>query len=174
VPRVTAGKTVVQDKLFFTYSSNVGATTPEQIFRIEYILNRNVSLRGEYDESGADRRRREVPVRVPMRRGGYGGREREAKPSDRFSTDAQALRRGPVLHGSVRLIPVLATPISTLIGTDSLQDPFHALLDQPVFITGISPRQGPRRSIHHAPEGSCLGSEILLPRSAGEYGSLPA
>jgi len=52
VPRVTAGKTVVQDKLFFTYSSNVGATTPEQIFRIEYILNRNVSLRGEYDEMG--------------------------------------------------------------------------------------------------------------------------
>jgi translocation and assembly module TamB len=52
VPRVTVGKEVVQDKLFMTYSSNVGAPTPEQMFRIEYILNKNMSLVGEQDEVG--------------------------------------------------------------------------------------------------------------------------
>ena len=52
VPRVTVGKEVVQDKLFMTYSSNVGASTPEQVFRIEYILNRNMSLIGERNEIG--------------------------------------------------------------------------------------------------------------------------
>ncbi len=52
VPRVTVGKEVVQDKVFMTYSSNVGATTPEQFFRIEYLLNRNVSLVGERNETG--------------------------------------------------------------------------------------------------------------------------
>lgn len=52
VPRVTVGKEVVQDKLFMTYSSNVGGSTPEQVFRIEYILNRNMSLVGERNELG--------------------------------------------------------------------------------------------------------------------------
>jgi autotransporter translocation and assembly factor TamB len=52
VPRVTVGKEVVQDKLFMTYSSNVGASTPEQMFRIEYILNKNMSLVGEMNELG--------------------------------------------------------------------------------------------------------------------------
>jgi translocation and assembly module TamB len=52
VPRVTVGKAVVQDKLFMTYSSNVGASTPEQVFRIEYILNKNMSLIGERNEIG--------------------------------------------------------------------------------------------------------------------------
>ncbi|MHB8844675.1 MAG: translocation/assembly module TamB domain-containing protein [Nitrospirota bacterium] len=52
VPRVTVGKEVVQDRLFMTYSSNVGASTPEQVFRIEYILNRNMSLVGEQNELG--------------------------------------------------------------------------------------------------------------------------
>ena len=52
VPRVTLGKEIVQDKLYLTYSSNVGATTPEQIFRIEYILNRHFSLVGERNELG--------------------------------------------------------------------------------------------------------------------------
>jgi hypothetical protein len=52
VPRVTVGKEVVQDKIFMTYSSNVGASTPEQMFRIEYILNRNMSLVGEMNELG--------------------------------------------------------------------------------------------------------------------------
>jgi translocation and assembly module TamB len=52
VPRVTMGKEIVQDKLYVTYSSNVGSTTPEQIFRIEYILNRHFSLVGERNELG--------------------------------------------------------------------------------------------------------------------------
>jgi translocation and assembly module TamB len=58
VPRVTVGKEIVQDRLYLTYSSNVGATTPEQIFRIEYILNKHFSLVGERNEeennTGAD------------------------------------------------------------------------------------------------------------------------
>jgi autotransporter translocation and assembly factor TamB len=52
VPRVTVGKEIVQDKIYVTYSSNVGSTTPEQIFRIEYILNRHFSLVGERNELG--------------------------------------------------------------------------------------------------------------------------
>jgi len=52
VPRVTVGKEVVRDRMFMTYSSNVGATAPEQVFRIEYILNRNLSLIGERNEVG--------------------------------------------------------------------------------------------------------------------------
>jgi translocation and assembly module TamB len=47
VPRVTVGKELVQNKLFVTYSSNVGATAPEQNFRIEYVLNRHFSLVGQ-------------------------------------------------------------------------------------------------------------------------------
>ena len=52
VPRVTVGKEMVQDKLIMSYSSNIGGTTPEQNIRLEYILNRNVSILGEYDELG--------------------------------------------------------------------------------------------------------------------------
>ncbi len=52
VPRVTVGKEIVQDKLYVTYSSNVGSTTPEQIFRIEYVLNKHFSLVGERNELG--------------------------------------------------------------------------------------------------------------------------
>ena len=52
VPRVTVGKAIVQDRLFMTYSSNVGASTPEQVFRIEYVLNKNMSLVGERNEVG--------------------------------------------------------------------------------------------------------------------------
>ncbi len=47
VPRVTVGKELIQNKLYLTYSSNVGAPAPEQNFRIEYILNRHFSLVGE-------------------------------------------------------------------------------------------------------------------------------
>jgi hypothetical protein len=54
VPRVTLGKEVVQDKVYLTYSSNVGSTTPEQIFRIEYILDRHFSLQGQIDETTGD------------------------------------------------------------------------------------------------------------------------
>jgi autotransporter translocation and assembly factor TamB len=52
VPRVTVGKEIVQDRVYLTYSSNVGATTPEQIFRIEYILDKHFSLVGERNELG--------------------------------------------------------------------------------------------------------------------------
>ncbi len=52
VPRVTVGKELVQNKLYLTYSSNVGAATPEQIFRIEYILDRHFSLIGERNDIG--------------------------------------------------------------------------------------------------------------------------
>ncbi|HEX9020720.1 MAG TPA: translocation/assembly module TamB domain-containing protein [Nitrospirota bacterium] len=52
VPRVTVGKELVQNKLYVTYSSNVGATAPEQIFRIEYLLDKHFSLVGERNETG--------------------------------------------------------------------------------------------------------------------------
>jgi translocation and assembly module TamB len=52
VPRVTVGKELMQNKLFVTYSSNVGASVPEQIFRIEYLLDRHFSLVGERNEMG--------------------------------------------------------------------------------------------------------------------------
>jgi len=52
VPRVTVGKELMPEKLHMTYSSNVGGTTPEQNIRVEYFLNRNISLIGEYDELG--------------------------------------------------------------------------------------------------------------------------
>lgn len=52
VPRVTVGKELVQNKLYLTYSSNVGATTPEQIFRIEYLLDKHFSLVGERNDLG--------------------------------------------------------------------------------------------------------------------------
>jgi translocation and assembly module TamB len=52
VPRVTVGKEVVQDKIFMSYSSNIAGATPEQNIRLEYILNRNISVLGEYDELG--------------------------------------------------------------------------------------------------------------------------
>lgn len=52
VPRLTVGKEVIQDKLNVTFSSNVGASAPEQVFRIEYILNKHFSVLGGQDESG--------------------------------------------------------------------------------------------------------------------------
>ncbi len=58
VPRLTVGKELLQNKLYATYSSNVGASSPEQIIKLEYILNRHFSLVGEMDQemgnSGAD------------------------------------------------------------------------------------------------------------------------
>ncbi len=52
VPRVTVGKELVQNKLYVTYSSNVGASIPEQTFRIEYILDKHFSLIGERQDIG--------------------------------------------------------------------------------------------------------------------------
>jgi len=52
VPRVTVGKELVQDKVVVTYSQNVGVASPEQVFRIEYLLNKNFSLVGERNDIG--------------------------------------------------------------------------------------------------------------------------
>ncbi len=52
VPMVTVGKELVQNQLYFTYSSNVGASIPEQLFRIEYLLNKHFSLIGERNDLG--------------------------------------------------------------------------------------------------------------------------
>jgi translocation and assembly module TamB len=58
VPRLTVGKELLQNKLYATYSSNVGASSSEQIFKLEYILNKHFSLVGDIDQemgnSGAD------------------------------------------------------------------------------------------------------------------------
>jgi len=52
VPRVSVGKELVPNKLIVNYSSNVGASVPEQIFRIEYVLDRHFSLVGERNDLG--------------------------------------------------------------------------------------------------------------------------
>ncbi len=52
VPRVTVGKELIQDKLYFTYSSNVGTSTPDTVVRIEYVLDKHFSLVGEQNELG--------------------------------------------------------------------------------------------------------------------------
>ncbi len=50
-PRLTVGKSLFSDKLYITYSSNLG-TSEDQFIRLEYIINRNLSLVGERDELG--------------------------------------------------------------------------------------------------------------------------
>ncbi len=50
-PRLTVGKSLFSDKLYLTYSSNIG-TTEDQYVKLEYIFNRNLSLVGERDELG--------------------------------------------------------------------------------------------------------------------------
>jgi autotransporter translocation and assembly factor TamB len=52
VPRVTVGKELVQNKVVVTYSQNIGVSSAEQVFRIEYLLNKNFSLVGERNEIG--------------------------------------------------------------------------------------------------------------------------
>jgi autotransporter translocation and assembly factor TamB len=52
-PRVTVSKRLLSDKVFVTYSNILGSTTTgEQIFRIEYLLDKNISLIGTSDERG--------------------------------------------------------------------------------------------------------------------------
>jgi hypothetical protein len=51
-PRVTVSKRLIGDKLFVTYANLIG-TTEEQVIKIEYLLNRNVSLVGVRDEKGS-------------------------------------------------------------------------------------------------------------------------
>ncbi len=50
-PRVTVSKRLLGDRLFVTYSSAVG-TTENNVLKLEYILNRNISLIGVRDEKG--------------------------------------------------------------------------------------------------------------------------
>jgi autotransporter translocation and assembly factor TamB len=52
-PRVTVSKRLLSDKVYVTYSNVLGSTTTgEQIFRIEYLLDKNISLIGTSDEMG--------------------------------------------------------------------------------------------------------------------------
>ncbi|MDP3049293.1 MAG: translocation/assembly module TamB domain-containing protein [Thermodesulfovibrionales bacterium] len=51
-PRVTASKRLLGDKLFVTYTSAVGSIE-EQVLKLEYILDKNVSLVGVRDEKGS-------------------------------------------------------------------------------------------------------------------------
>ncbi|MCX5717984.1 MAG: translocation/assembly module TamB domain-containing protein [Nitrospirae bacterium] len=51
-PRLTASKRLLGDKLFVTYTSAVGSTE-ERVLKLEYILDKNVSLIGVRDEKGS-------------------------------------------------------------------------------------------------------------------------
>lgn len=51
-PRITVSKRLLGDRLFVTYSSAVG-TAENNVLRLEYILNKNVSLVGVRDEKGS-------------------------------------------------------------------------------------------------------------------------
>jgi len=51
-PRLTASKRLMGDKLFVTYSSAVGSTE-EQVLKLEYLLDKNVSIVGVKDEKGS-------------------------------------------------------------------------------------------------------------------------
>jgi translocation and assembly module TamB len=50
-PRLTVGKSLFSDKLYLTYSSNLG-TSEDQFVRLEYIFNKNFSAVAERDELG--------------------------------------------------------------------------------------------------------------------------
>jgi len=50
-PRITVSKRLLGDRLFVTYTSAVG-TAENNVLKLEYILNRNVSLIGVRDEKG--------------------------------------------------------------------------------------------------------------------------
>ncbi len=50
--RITIGKRLLEDKLFVVYSTSVG-TTEENVIRLEYRLDKNISLIGSRDEIGS-------------------------------------------------------------------------------------------------------------------------
>jgi translocation and assembly module TamB len=50
-PRVTVSERIIGNKFFVTYTSSL-ASTEEQALKLEYLLNRNVSLIGLTDEQG--------------------------------------------------------------------------------------------------------------------------
>ena len=51
-PRVTVSKRLIGEKLFVTYANLLG-TTEEQVIKIEYLLDKHVSLVGVRDEKGS-------------------------------------------------------------------------------------------------------------------------
>jgi translocation and assembly module TamB len=51
VPRITVGKELVKNKLYFTYSQNVTAES-EQAFRFEYLVGKRLYLVGEGNQQG--------------------------------------------------------------------------------------------------------------------------
>ena len=51
-PKVTVGKRLLEDRIFVTYSSTVGAVE-EQIIEVEYKLNENLTLIGSRNEIGS-------------------------------------------------------------------------------------------------------------------------
>jgi translocation and assembly module TamB len=50
-PRVTVSKRLIGEKMFVTYTTTL-ATKEEQILKLEYYLNKNMSLLGVRDERG--------------------------------------------------------------------------------------------------------------------------
>ena len=52
-PEITVSKRLLSDKLYVTYSTALGtAATEQQIIRLEYLLDKNISLVGSRDERG--------------------------------------------------------------------------------------------------------------------------
>jgi len=51
-PKVTIGKRLLKDKLYVTYSTSVG-TNEESIIKLEYIIDKNISLVGSKDQIGS-------------------------------------------------------------------------------------------------------------------------
>jgi len=51
-PRVTVSKRLIGDKLFVTYTTLVGSTE-EQVLKLEYLLDKNISLIGIRDEKAS-------------------------------------------------------------------------------------------------------------------------
>jgi translocation and assembly module TamB len=50
-PRVTVSERLIGDKLYVTYTTSL-SSTEEQILKVEYLLNKNISLVGVRDERG--------------------------------------------------------------------------------------------------------------------------
>lgn len=51
-PRVTVSERLIGDKVYVTYTTSIGSVE-EQILKVEYLLNRNVSLIGTRDENAS-------------------------------------------------------------------------------------------------------------------------
>ncbi len=52
-PQVTLSKKLLSDKFYVTLTSSVGTTEEEEVIKVEYIFNDNVSVIGERDEIGS-------------------------------------------------------------------------------------------------------------------------